>query len=322
MKELEEIKNEYQDILDQIKKAEKSLDWKELGRLNKEKELLEKILQKQNWLQKIETQIEETNQIIKTEGDSQLISLAEEERSKLLQEKEKIEKEIKEMIHNKNSETEEPESIIVEIRAGAGGDEAALFAADLFNMYSKYADSKHWKLKVLDSHKTDLGGLKEIVFELTGSDVYSKMKYEGGVHRVQRIPATEKSGRIHTSTASDDLKIETFRASGPGGQYVNRRETAVRITHLPTGIVVASQSQRNQAANKETALSILAAKLLELQTQKANEKLQEKRKSQVGRMERSEKIRTYNFPQDRVTDHRIKSKHRVGSGFYPERNPA
>jgi len=322
MKELEEIKNEYQDILDQIKKAEKSLDWKELGRLNKEKELLEKILQKQNWLQKIETQIEETNQIIKTEGDSQLISLAEEERSKLLQEKEKIEKEIKEMIHNKNSETEEPESIIVEIRAGAGGDEAALFAADLFNMYSKYADSKHWKLKVLDSHKTDLGGLKEIVFELTGSDVYSKMKYEGGVHRVQRIPATEKSGRIHTSTASvailprprkkqieirpDDLKIETFRASGPGGQYVNRRETAVRITHLPTGIVVASQSQRNQAANKETALSILAAKLLELQTQKANEKLQEKRKSQVGRMERSEKIRTYNFPQDRVTDHRIK----------------
>jgi len=214
------------------------------------------------------------------------------------------------------------ESIIIEIRAGTGGEEAALFARDLFRMYSKYAMFKGWKQKILDSRPTEIGGLKEITFEFSGSDVLSKMKYEGGVHRVQRIPKTEKKGRIHTSTATvavllkpkrteikikpGDLKIDFYRASGPGGQYVNKRETAVRITHLPTGLVATSQTQRSQLQNRENAMAILEAKLLEKKEVKSLEKLGEKRKAQIKRAKRSEKIRTYNFPQNRITDHRIK----------------
>ena len=214
------------------------------------------------------------------------------------------------------------EAVIIEIRAGTGGEEAALFAADLFRMYSKYALNQGWKQKVLDSRPTEIGGLKEIIFELKNEDVFLKMQYEGGVHRVQRIPVTEKSGRIHTSTASvavlpkpketaskirpEDLKIDFYRASGPGGQYVNRRETAVRITHLPSGLVVTSQTERNQLQNKENALAILEARLQEMKETQELEKLSEKRRSQIQWAQRAEKIRTYNFPQDRVTDHRIK----------------
>ncbi len=214
------------------------------------------------------------------------------------------------------------ESVIVEIRAGAGGEEAALFAANLYRMYSKYAADQAWQQKVLDSNQTELGGFKQIIFELKDSDVFSKMQYEGGVHRVQRTPKTEKLGRVHTSTASvavllkpkkaffrirpDELKIDTYRASGPGGQYVNKRETAIRITHLPTNIVVTSQTERNQLQNKENALAILEAKLLEKKEMEQMENLSEKRKEQIKWARRADKIRTYNFPQDRVTDHRIK----------------
>jgi len=214
------------------------------------------------------------------------------------------------------------ESIIFEIRAGVGGEEAALFARDLFRMYSKYAQIEGWQQKILDSHPTDLGGVKEIIFKLEGEDVFSKMKYEAGVHRVQRIPKTEKTGRIHTSTVSvavlpmpkgaeikinpQDLKIDFYKASGPGGQYVNKRMTAVRITHLPTGIVVTSQTERSQQQNKENAISILEAKLFEKKKKEEIEKLGKERKNQIGWAKRAEKIRTYNFPQDRVTDHRIK----------------
>jgi peptide chain release factor 1 len=216
----------------------------------------------------------------------------------------------------------ESQPVIVEIRAGTGGEEAALFAADLFRMYSKYANSKNWKMAVLDCHYSDLGGIKQIVFELKNEDVFSKMKYEGGVHRVQRIPKTEKAGRIHTSTTSvailpkpketeikinpNDLKIDFYKSSGPGGQYVNKRMTAVRITHLPTGLTVTSQTERNLTQNKENALSILKARLLDKKEIEELEKLGEKRKAQIKRAMRAEKIRTYNFPQDRVTDHRIK----------------
>jgi peptide chain release factor 1 len=215
------------------------------------------------------------------------------------------------------------ESVIVEIRAGVGGEEAALFARDLFRMYSKYAASQGWKQTVFDLKESDLGGIKEVVFELKGEDVFSKMKWEGGVHRVQRIPKTEKSGRIHTSTATvavlrkpttedqikinpNDLKIDYYKASGPGGQYVNKRMTAVRITHLPSGIVVTCQTERSLQQNKESALAILEAKLLEKKEMENLEKLTKERREQIGFAKRAEKIRTYNFPQNRVTDHRIK----------------
>jgi len=220
----------------------------------------------------------------------------------------------------------EKESVIIEIRAGAGGEEAALFARDLFRMYSKYASQKGWKEKILDSRPTELGGFKEIIFELKNGDVFSKMQYEGGVHRVQRIPKTEKRGRIHTSTSSvavlpkpkkaeikirpEDLRIDFYRASGPGGQYVQKKETAVRITHLPSGIVATSQTERNQLQNKENALAILEARLLEKKEMAEMEKLSQKRKAQIKWAKRAEKIRTYNFPQDRLTDHRIKKSWR------------
>jgi len=214
------------------------------------------------------------------------------------------------------------ETAIIEIRAGAGGEEAALFAADLFKMYLKYAQKKGWKLNVLDAHYSDLGGFKQIIFEVKGNEAFSKLQYEGGVHRVQRVPKTEKSNRIHTSTVSvavlpkpkptqikispGDIRMEFFKASGPGGQYVNKRQTAVRIIHLPTGTVVTSQTSRNLEENKKAALSILQAKLWEKEKEKIESELGEKRKTQIGKAQRAEKIRTYNFPQDRITDHRIK----------------
>ena len=221
-----------------------------------------------------------------------------------------------------NHDSDKIGAVIIEIRAGTGGNEASLFARDLFRMYSRYASSQGWQQRILDSNPSEIGGFKEIVFELKNDNVFSHMKYEGGVHRVQRIPKTEKSGRVHTSTAtvavlpkpkraemeinSKDLKIDYYRASGPGGQYVNKRETAVRITHIPTNLVVTSQTERNQLQNKENALTVLAAKLLENTRKENEERLSGNRKAQIGWAKRCEKIRTYNFPQNRITDHRIK----------------
>lgn len=274
--------------------------------------LKEKILR----LKKIEEEIEKTGEILNSE-DLLLRKLAKEEIKKLEMEKEKIKKEIDEMKDKKNNF----QSVIFEIRAGVGGEEAALFAKDLFKMYSTFAKKKNWKLTIFEQYPSELGGFKEISFEIKGNNVFDLMKFEGGVHRVQRIPKTERKGRIHTSTVTvavllepkevelkispSDLKIEFLKASGHGGQYVNKRETAVRITHLPSGISVKCQSERSQLQNKEMALKLLRAKLYQIEMEKKETEIKDQRRIQIGWAKRAEKIRTYNFPENRVTDHRI-----------------
>ena len=277
-------------------------------------------------LEELKSRIEENSQIIASQED-EFASLAQDELVTLLGEKQAAEKQLEELLKDETEPSEAgTDAVIIEIRPGTGGEEASLFAGDLFSMYTKYAEQKGWKYTILDLAETEVGGVREASIEFRGKEAFKALRHEGGVHRVQRIPTTEKAGRIHTSTASvvvlpkpkktqiqlnpADLKIDIYNSSGPGGQNVNKRKTAVRITHLPTGLVVASQASRNQRQNRDFALTLLAAKLLQQKEQAEGEKIAGARRGQIGTAERAEKIRTYNYPQDRITDHRIKKSWR------------